>query len=355
MTTAARPVRSGPIFPIRLRVLGLVLLVFVGVGCPCVRGAVNASPGLRWWLFSKFGAEKMCPEMLKRSAALKLDPNGNTVGRFFPTRCFHELNDATRTMTLHFGGSGFAWTPLAGRVGFSTDASIEYRPDFRMTEKAVYVWARYQRTVQGPDFKVGSVENKLADWTAKSPAGYLFNTFANQIVSSQLASGFTVVHTDDGDEFSVGILDPPARPKRPFDTDDGSYVFANETTEIRYNQFDYLGPFEIVKKKQVLRLRMKLSGPPVDVMVFPRGPIDTWREGIQMGVRLAPPPIPPVRAFPLQPGGELKQKLALPPGQYVIVVDNSHSMGVVNPPWSPLSAVGGSAAVLSYAAELTED
>ena len=61
--------------------------------CSIFRGAVNASPDLRWWLFSNFGAQKMCPEMLKRGAPLRLTPNGNTIGRFFPTTCNYTLSD----------------------------------------------------------------------------------------------------------------------------------------------------------------------------------------------------------------------------------------------------------------------
>jgi hypothetical protein len=34
-------------------------LAVAGVGCPCARGAINASPEIRWWLFSNFGASKI--------------------------------------------------------------------------------------------------------------------------------------------------------------------------------------------------------------------------------------------------------------------------------------------------------
>ena len=59
----------------------------VVVACGLFRGHVNSSPNLRWCLFSHFGADKMCPEMLKRGAPLSLVPGGNTLGRFFPTSC----------------------------------------------------------------------------------------------------------------------------------------------------------------------------------------------------------------------------------------------------------------------------
>lgn len=340
--------------PLRLRILGLLFVLVLGIGCPCVRGPINASPGLRWWLFSNFGAQKMCPEMLKRGAPLKLSPDGNTIGRFFPNRCTHTVNDEQQSITLAFGGSGFAWTPLAGRVGFTVEAAIEYKFDFYMSEDAIYVWAKNPIVRSAPDFRIGSVENKVVDLATKTPAGYMANTFGNQIVQYQLFQGFTVVRSDEGDEFTLGILQPPARPKRPFDTGKDRYVFANETTEIRNNQLDFLGPYEVVDDDQALFLRMRLSGPAVDVMVYHRGTADLWRESLQLGAPLGPPQGPPVAAFPLQPG-EVRRKIKLARGQYMVVIDNSSAVGVVSPPWNPLGVVGGNAAVVSYVAELGDE
>src|SRR5438045_9380928 len=98
----------------------VAVLILLGVsGCGLFRGSENASPGLRWFLFSNFGAQRICPEMLKRGAPLKLAPNGNAIGRFFPERCTAQVNDAAQTVTLAFSGTGFSWTPVAGRVGFA--------------------------------------------------------------------------------------------------------------------------------------------------------------------------------------------------------------------------------------------
>ncbi len=350
--TQARPVTKHGVVPLRVRVLGLLLLACVGVGCPCVRGAVNASPGLRWWLFSNFGAEKMCPEMLKRGAPLKLSADGNTIGRFFPSRCTHQVNDQAQTVTIYFGGSGFAWTPIAGRVGFSCDAAVEYGVDFQMTDEAVYVWAKMRRSVRGPDFKIGSIENKVVDWAAKA-AGFLTSTFGNQIVQSQLSNGFTVVHTDAGDEFSLGLLQPPARPKHPFAASgEDHFTFANETTEVRYDQIDFLGPFEVADDDQALFLRFRLQGSPVDVLLLYRGVGDLWREGMQLGAALGPPPQPALQTWVLQPGPDQRRLIPLAKGQYYVVIDNSSRIGTVNPPWNPLAVIGGNSAVVSYTAEL---
>ncbi|HEV8245233.1 MAG TPA: hypothetical protein VGP93_05670, partial [Polyangiaceae bacterium] len=172
-----------------LRLLALLILSVAGVGCPCLRGPINASPGLRWWLFSNFGANHICPEMLKRGAPLRLTPGSNAIGHFFPEQCSATVNDAAQTVTLNFAGSGLAWTPIAGRVGFRVSASIEYRMDFYMADDAVYVWSIPQRTLAGPEFQVLAVEYKVVNWAAQGPAAYMVNTFGTQIVSNQLAGG----------------------------------------------------------------------------------------------------------------------------------------------------------------------
>ncbi len=337
-----------------VRVLALLLLAVIGVGCPCIRGPVNASPALRWWLFSNFGAQRICPEMLKRSAPLALTPGTNTIGRFYPEQCSTVVNDATQTVTLNFAGSGLAWTPIGGRLGFQVSASIEYRMDFFMAEEGVYVWARPNRTLAGPDFKVLSVEYKVANWAAQGPAGYLVNTFGSQIVQAQLASGFTVVHTDDGDEFAIGQLQPPQRPPKPFATEEGRFIFANETTEVHAEQLDLLGPFEVVDSDQALYLRLFVKGPAVDVLVLYRGAGDLWRQQLQLGQPLGPPPQPALMTFAAAPNQDIRQRIPLPPGQYYVAIDNSSRVGTTNPPWNPLGVVGGNAAVVSYVAELGE-
>ncbi len=330
----------------------VALMLFSLTGCGLLRGSVNASPELRWFLFSNFGAQRICPEMLKRGAPLKLAPNGNAIGRFFPERCSQQVNDAAQTVTLAFSGTGYAWTPVAGRMGFAVSATIEYRMDFFMAEDATYVWAKPARIAHGPDFRMGAIENKVVNWAAQGPAGYMVQTFGSQIVQGQLSSGFTVVHTDDGDEFAIGVLMPPARPHKYFQTGGGRTLLERDTTEVRVDQVDIIGPLEVPSNGQALFLRFQVTGPAVDVQVIRRGAGDLWRSGLQLGAALTGPPEAPLSSFALQPGQEARQRIPLPPGQYYVVVDNSARMGSVNPPWSPLGIVGGNSAVVAYSAEL---
>jgi hypothetical protein len=335
------------------RAAAVAALGLLGASCGLFRGAINSSPGIRWWLFSHYGAEKMCPEMLKRGAPLNFVPGGNTIGRFFPTTCNTQVDDGRQMATIHFSGTGYGWTPIAGRVGFSMETAVEYRPDFQLTDDAVYVFARTNRVVYGPVFTIGSIENRLADWASRTPAGYLASTFGSQIVESRLGSGFTVVRTDQGDDFAIGILTPPARPPHPFhmDTED-RIVLANETTEVRTGQVDFIGPLEVADTGQALYLHFKLQGPAVDALVMTRAAADPWREGLQTGTVLARPVYPPVTSFVVQPTIEQKQRVRLPPGQYYLVVDNSGVVGSVAPPWNPMNVLGGGAAILSVSVEL---
>jgi hypothetical protein len=330
----------------------LLFALALALGCGLFKGPINASPSLRWWLFSNFGAGRMCPEMLQRSAPLRIAPDPNTIGRLFPSGCQTTVNDSAQTVTLAFSGSGYAWTPVAGRIAFTVVASIEYRMDFYLADDAVYIYARPARTVLGPTFQVTSIENRLVNWAAQGPAGYLVNSFGSQIVSGELAAGFTVVHSDDGDAFALGLLNPPARPPQPFNTSKGRYSIVNETSEVHTDQLDLVGPLTVASNDQALFVRLAVAGPPVDVLLIRRGTGDLWRQGLENGVALGPPPEPPLSTFVLSPGAELRQRFPLPVGQYYFAIDNSARVGTTNPPFSPLGAIGQNTALVSMAVEL---
>jgi hypothetical protein len=350
-TTAA----SALFVPLRSRLLLAVLASLVFVGCPCLREPVNASPGIRWWLFSNFGANRLCPEMLARSAPLKLAPNPNVLGRFFPEQCQAVVNDQSQTITLSFSGSGLVWTPVAGRVAFTAAASVEYKMDFYLDEDAVYVWARPARVLSPATFQVTAVEARLLDVAAQGPLGFIANSFGGQIVSGQLASGFTVVHAEDGDAFALGQLSPPARPPRIFAGTEGRKMLLNETIEVHQDQIDLLGPLTVEEGGQALHVRLVAQGPSLDVLLLPRGTGDLMRRNLAAGIPLAPPPAPPLSSFPLMAGRDFAQRIPLAPGQYYLLVDNSVRIGTTNPPWSPLGVVGSNTAVLSAAVELGAD
>ena len=195
----------------------LILLVMAVAcanwGCP---SAANFLPkSVRWFLFANYGANKICPEMLKRSVMLRLSERQNGIGRFFPIGCNYNVDNAAETVTVHVTGTGYGWMSPAKRVGFSITTSVEYRSDFQVAGDDAYVWAKLNRIVQGPNFQLGYVENPILDIAANLPGiGSLANFFGDQIVKGEMTRGFTVLHNLDTEqnEFSLGILYPPQRP-----------------------------------------------------------------------------------------------------------------------------------------------
>jgi hypothetical protein len=330
-----------------LAVLGLT-------GCAWFRSAINESPEIRWWLFSHYGADRLCPEMQRRAAPLRLVPAGNVIGRLFPSSCQSQVDEGRRTVSLEFTGSGYAWTAIAGRVGFSVHAGVEYRADFSLQSDAIYVWARSERMLFPTQFHVDSIQNRLVDWaTQQSVGAYLTSAFGAQLATSQLASGFTVVRTEQGDAFSLGILQPPERPAEPLRAGaEDRQLVASETVEIRVEQVDFLGPIWVGGEGQGLFFRYQLNGPAGEALLYARTDADAWRERLQRGASFAPPPVPALLGFALTPGAGAEQSFRLPPGQYVLVVDHTSQLGSVSPPYNPLNAVGVNSLVLSYRLEL---
>ncbi len=333
-------------------------LALGSVGCPCLKGPINASPALRWWLFSNFGASKICPEMVKRGVGLHLQDRGPAVGRFFPTGCSVDIDNQNQLVTVNFTGTGYAYTVASRRIGFQCTASVQYRADFYLGDDAMYVWGKVNRIVNGPRFELGYVENPVADVaTSVTPLGALANGFGNQIVAGELTRGFTVLQDDnDSKSFALGILLPPQKPQSPYDTSsDNRYTFANETVEVQGNQRDFLGPFDVVEQTQQLVMKMYLQGPPVDVMVVTKPTGDMWREAYQLGRPMGPPPGPVLAGAPLYPGQQAQVAYTLPPGSYYVVIDNSAYAGAVAPPTSILDPLGAnSVARISYVAQLAD-
>jgi hypothetical protein len=262
-------------------------------------------------------------------------------------------------VTVNFVGTGYASTSISGRVGFQCSASVEYRPDFYIGEEDLYVWGKVNRIVNGPDFELGYVENKIADVaTQVTPLGTLANMFGNQIAAGTLTQGFTVLENWDTESksFALGVIQPPLKPRTPYDvSEDENHTFANETIEVPYNGRDFLGPFEVVDTDQRLLMKMHNQGPRVEVMVVDKNVGDMWREAYQQGRQLGPPPGPVLGGSVLEPNLESKVAYNLRPGFYYVVVDHTQYAGVVAPPAvSLLAPLSRPSARISYVAQLAE-
>ena len=321
-------------------------------GCAWFRSSINSSPGIRWWLFANFGANQICPQVLSSGVGLRLNNTGDIVGRFFPNRCEYRVNDASQTVTVSFGGTGFAWTPIAGRVGFAASATVEYRMDFKLTDDATYVYGVVASNPIPPQFQIGAVENTLVNWATKTPVGYLANAFGSQILSGELAAGFTAIRSDSGDEFALGHLDPPARPRKPFGLSGKDRVLCvSETAELHPGQVDMAGPVKVTEADQALYLHVHVDGSAMEGFIWPKSVIDPWREGLQTGAPLTLPPQAPNAQFMLNPGAN-QLRIPLRPGSYMVVLDMSSQLGQVNPRFNPLDILGTGANRVSFSVEL---
>lgn len=325
--------------------IALVLAV-TGVGCPCVRSAVNASPELRWWLFSNFGASHVCPEMLKRGVPLKLPELGSaSIGRFFPSQCSLQVDDARKAMIVTVNGTGYVTLPFTRRIGFYVAASVEYLPDFRMEEDATYVWGKLSRIVAQPDLRILGVENPIVNLATQTPIGTVATILASGLVASEIGRGFTVVRTENGDEFAMGHLEPPAKPPRPFKPGEGRVLLASDVTTVYAQGREFLGPFTVERDDAALYFRAHTaSARPLTYALVERSVGENWRRSYETAQPLGPPP-----GIVLSSGmiarTEIDVALPAPRGTYYIVLENP-----APPPI--LGAVGEQSAQVGYAVEI---
>ncbi len=335
--------------------LSLLGLTPSSSGCA---GIINRDPNLRWWAFKTYGVERICPEILKASVPLKLSGDGSpTIGRYFPSSCTTSVNETNRTVVVNIQGSGYAYLTTAKRLGFTLNVAPEYAFDFFMHEDGNWVWGKLNRVAGGPDFRVRNAENKVIDLaTGLTPAGGAANLFGGQVVSGFLARGFTVVESDEGKEFALGILPPGKKPFRPIevDDDDEAYTFANETADIYSNQIDFLGPFEVADDDQQISIKGTLSGGAVDMVVVPKLTGDMWRVSHESGAPVSAPPTAVITGAMVQPG-PFQKKFDVKPGLYYVVVDNSSAIGQANPPLTLPNPLFDASVRLTYLAQLIED
>jgi len=335
----------------------LVLLVVALSGCT---GIINNNPDLRWWLFSHFGASKVCPELLQRSVPVRLADRAPSTGRFFPTSCKVTVQEQSHTIVVSIGGTGYGYVVPAKRVGFAVTASVEYRPDFVIAGDDMYLWARVNRVVDGPHFQTGYVENPIIDVMGNLPGfGNVTNFLGNQAVTGVMTQGFTVIHNGRGDDFTIGILNPPERPLHPFQVNSNERItFANEVTDVQAGQRDFLGPFEVAKQGQAIFFSATVQGPPVSLVVVTKAVGDAWREAYQTGRPSSAPPGPVLYSNAVQPGPVDTRRYNVMPGLYYVVVDNhGGGGGGLNALLTPLSPLGlggaaGGLARVSYVAQL---
>ena len=140
------------------------------------------------------------------------------------------------------------------------------------------------------------------------------------MLQSQLSQGFTVVQSDDGQDFTLGILQPPAKPKRVFSSSSDRVVLENGITDLHALERDYLGPFTIDQSNAALFLHVSANGP-VSYAVVSKDLGDAWRQPYQAGQAIAAAPGQPISYGQLTVGDQTL-RFNLDPGAYYFVADN---------------------------------
>jgi hypothetical protein len=300
-----------------------------------------------------FGLGQFCQQMTAHNAPLKLTPDGNVVGRFFPQHCSQQTL-ANGDLWVQFDGFGYAWTSLSKKVTFTSAATLQYNQDFKCAEdNAIYAYFD-TRSVSAPDFRVGVIEQPVANLMQNWISPFA-DSFGQQMVSGQLAQGFTVIQDTSGSaDFSVGHLPLGQRPFHPYNQHGGSRVtYENLRTEVHTGERDFIGPITLEGSGQAIFLQMHLDGvAAADVFVVPKLEGDASLQLYQQYGPAGPLAFPPRFADIVQAGVEYQRAVPLPAGLYYVVIDNTSAAGQAAPPAPLFGVVGDAAAVVNYAIQL---
>lgn len=336
----------------------LALLAIPSAGCSSCgvcsfKGTLN-DPSSRTMRRSmlKAGMGEFCKQMTSRSAPLKLSDDTPVIGRFYPRSCAEREMD-NGDLFVDFQGEGYAYTNVSKKITFKMQGAVQYNQDFLVAEEKCDIYAYFRpRQVRSSNFTLGKIESQTASFlNTLAPVG---ETFGRQLVSQKLAEGFTVIHDEEGnDEVSLGIVELGKTPFRAFNMHgQDRLVLENTRTEVHQNQRDFLGPFEITGDGQALFVRAQVEGAPqLDMFVVPR-----FEGEASLRLYLDYPASGPLAQNPgiadvIRQGQEYQRGFVLPKGQYYVIVDNTPTAGVVNPPQNVLD---DRAAVVSYAISVGE-
>lgn len=303
----------------------------------------------------KFGLDRFCFEMTRRGVPLKLADDQPVSGRFFADSCSSQLIDEEnrKSIVVQYTGRGYAWTNVTQRIGFTSAGLLEYNPDFRVKDDAMYIYFRPEN-IQGSSFEVTLVESNVAK-AGISLTGVDPNNMGKKLVESQLQRGFTVIRYSDRGEtdFGMGVIALGGKPFKPFQVSQTSKVsLENNRTEVHQGQQEFIGGFEVTDDDQALFLTASLDGAAqADVFLLPKGTGDQMLR--QFVTQAGPSPLPaqPLLDDVIAQGQPLKRVVPLPKGVYYLVIDNAVGVGRTNP-----TQIAGDdrAAKLDYLVQLGE-
>ncbi len=319
--------------------LGGAALSLSFVGASCAQPMMGAMPGvlndpknysLRKSILAQ-GTDTLCDEIRSRSQPFRFRDEDPIVGRFFPTQC-QSRTLPTGQLWLTLAGQGYVWTPMSKRLGFEATVGVAYDTDFQLDGSTMYVYFR-PRGATPPAFVTRMMEQSLGGMLAILVAGAagqsLPDRYGAQIMAFQLQRGFTVIRDANGAVATdVGVLPPGQKPMGAFTSlDPDKATLANERVELHPNERDFAGPFTVPDGKK-LWLTVNVEGTQaVDLLVIPRLPGDAWLGSYIHEIAPRPPPVMPAFDDAVVAGSIYRRPIALPPGQYYLVLDHTPSAG----------------------------
>ena len=296
-----------------------------------------------------FGLSQFCTQMTTHSAPLKMTADAPVTGRFYPEHCTQQTL-ANGDLLVQFDGMGYAFTPLSRKVSFTSGATIQYDEDFKCaSDNSIYAYFT-TRSASQPNFALLQIEMPGANLVSGWVTPYA-NNFGTQMVSTQLAAGFTVIQGDDGStDFSVGRLALGQRPPHPFDVHGQNRIMIESLkTQVYGNERDFIGPIEVKDKGRALYLTMQLDGAQsLAVMLLPKPTGDAALMAYMNNGPVGALPGAPQWSDVLQYGVQYQRAVPVAPGMYYVVIDNTPSAGQVAPPASLPLVGAGQPAVVNY-------
>lgn len=299
-------------------------------------GVINdpSNKSLRFDLL-KFGLEQFCSEMQRRGLALKMRDGDPNIGRFSATSCQSQVLDEPnrQTILIRFAGRGYAWTNVTQRVGFEAQGLVEYAPDFRIHNDAMYIYFR-PRNIDATSFRTTLVESVVAS-AGMGLTGVRPDEIGKGIVDAQLKRGFTVIrYSQRGEtEVGMGMVALGQHPFRPFQIQRSARItLDNDRTEIHAGQQDYVGGINVEDDDQALYITATVDGAAaVDLLLVPKALGDSLLTTYTSVSGPAAPQSSPFSAV-VHAGQTMQQYVPLPRGTYTLLLDHSAGVGQVAPP-----------------------
>lgn len=323
------------------------LALVAGVACTpnavCKLGGPINDPTNRTFRrnIMSLGLAQFCQQMTTRSAPLRLAPDAPVIGRFFTQRCAQQVMD-NGDLLVRFDGEGYAFTSVSRKVTFTAGGTIRYDQDFKCADdNSVYAYFD-TRQVSPPDFHVMQIElpgaTLVQGWITP-----MADNFGRQMLSGELAKGFTVIQFADGaQDFDLGHLPLGQRPLHPFGVHGKDRATVESLrSQVAAGERDFIGPITIDKPGRAIYTTMHLDGQQsVTVMLIPKPQGDAALQSYLNAGPASALPYPPMTSDTVQYGVQYQRAVPVAPGMYYVVVDNTAMTNAA------------SAAVISYSVQI---